>query len=262
VGDVDLSDEIDTLRERDVEAIIFHGTDRSFSILLKELRDQDALYLSTEDARTVTASKRTRRKRGRSWRPQIAAFDGVISPRSGSRNEIPAGTVAADTYARGAHYLPIPAFREFRENYIAWWDEEPLGWERRAYEATLMIGWAARRTEPGEDIAATLETLSGQRLGGLDVSFGPDDHTSDTQTTVGLWVVPRSGLDIREQSDLPGNMPWVMLARGFSTGGTRSDVLPEDWDYLFLGRYRPDGPSPRLTKARFGVATTRRDPVH
>jgi hypothetical protein len=150
----------------------------------------------------------------------------------------------------------------FRNAFKDWWDEDPLGWQRRAYEATLMIGWAARRSEPGTDIAVTLEKLTGERMGGLDITFGPDDHTSVIQTTVGLWVVPRAGLNVPERDSLPDELPWVFLSRGFSTSGERTDVLPQDWNALFEGSYRANGPAPRVTSSAFGVATSRRDPVH
>ena len=173
-----------------------------------------------------------------------------------------AGTVASDTYARGAHYLPIPSFRRFVTAFRGWWDSAPLGWERRAYEATRMIGWAARQGEEGEDLARVLEGMRGERLGGLDVTFGPDDHTSVDQTTVGLWVVPRRGARAAEVGRVPAAPPWVPLARGFSIDGQRTDVLPEDWRHLFTGSPPKNGPAPRISRSKFGVATPRRDPVH
>jgi hypothetical protein len=173
-----------------------------------------------------------------------------------------AGTVASDTYARGAHYLPVPSFRKFRTAFRGWWDSDPLGWERRAYEAVRMIGWAAGRSEEGDDLARVLEGMRGARIGGLDVTFGPDDHTSVDQTTVGLWVVPRRGADARERGRLPDQLPWVPLARGFSIDGERTDVLPADWRHLFKGSPPKNRPAPRISRSIFGVATPRRDPVH
>lgn len=260
-GDSDLSDELTELRSRDVEAIVFQGVPAAARLLFDELSSRDESYISTLDARTVTATKKERKRAVAGWHPQIAGFDGIIHPATGDDAGIPPGVVAADTYARGAFQLPIPSFREFREDYVAWWDDDPTGWQLRAYEAAMLVGWAARRSEPGEDIAITLESISGERFGGLDISFGPDDHTSVIPTTVGLWVVPREGSYIGEL-DLPESMPWVMLARGFSTNGKRTDVLPKDWEELFRGIYRPDGPAPRLSAARFAVATPASDPVH
>jgi hypothetical protein len=173
-----------------------------------------------------------------------------------------AGSVASDTYARGAHYLPIPSFKRFLAAFRGWWDSAPLGWERRAYEAVRMIGWAARQAREGEDLALVLEGMRGERLGGLDVTFGPDDHTSVDQTTVGLWVVPRRGARAAEVGRVPAALPWVPLARGFSIDGRTTDVLPEDWRPLFSGSPPPDGPAPRNSRSTFGVATPRRDPVH
>ncbi|MFP5299216.1 MAG: ABC transporter substrate-binding protein [Actinomycetota bacterium] len=259
----DLTDELNRLRRAEVEAVIFHGDPNEATALFEGVSELDATYVSTEQARTVSLSRRAgARDRRREWRPQIATFDGAISPFTDPSGGIPPGTVGSDSYARGAFYLPVPEFEQFRRSYEAWWDQAPTGWQRRSYEAASLIGWAARRTEPGDDIAATLASLEGVRFGGLDVAFGPDDHTSVIPTTVGLWVVPRSGIDVPERGELPSAMPWVPLSRGFSTGGERTDVLPQDWNHLFVGSYRPNGPAPRVGAARFGVSTTRRDPVH
>lgn len=260
--DDDLSTELEALRDRRVEAVVFHGDPNEARVLFAGIAEMDATYVSTQEARTVSLPRRQQRRRGNEWRPQIVTFDGAISPFSGVDENIPAGTVGAETYARGVYYLPVPEFERFASVYQAWWDQRPTGWQRRSYEAASIIGWAARRTEPGEDIAKTLERLEGERFGGLEVTFGPDDHTTTIPTTVGLWVVPRSGLGVREHATLPANLPWVPLSRGFSTGGERTDVLPQDWNHLFRGSYRPSGPAPRIGAARFGVATNRRDPVH
>jgi hypothetical protein len=127
-----------------------------------------------------------------------------------------------------------------------------------------MIGWAARRVPTGSDadVARVLEKIRGERFGGLDVTFGPDDHTSVDQTTVGLWVIPRPGIPIRERSELPPSLPWVPLARGFSIDLERTDVLPEDWKWLFRNAPPKKAPAPKISRALFGVATGRKDPVH
>lgn len=172
----------------------------------------------------------------------------------------PIGTVASGTYARGAHYLPIPSFERFRAAFSDWWDgDEPLGWELRAFDAASMIGWAAQKTRPGADVAATLESLNGARFGGLDVTFGPDDHTAVDQTTIGLWVRPRSAFtDLIPTSDLP----WLPLARGFSIDGERTSILNRDWKFLFRNPPPPDAPAPRVGRMRYAVASPRSDRVH
>ena len=188
-------------------------------------------------------------------RAQLVGFDlGMGSP------PLREGTVVSDTYARGAHYLPIPSFERFRDAFEGWWDgDEPLGWELRAYDAASIIGWAAQRAPAGSDIAATMETLSGARFGGLDVTFGPDDHTAVDQTTVGLWVRPRRAFtDLLETTDLP----WLPLARGFSIDGERTAILNRDWRYLFRNPPPPDGPAPRTHRMRYAVTSPRSDPVH
>ena len=188
-------------------------------------------------------------------RAQILGFDsGMGSP------PLAEGTVVADTYARGAHFLPIPSFERFRESFRDWWDgDEPLGWELRAFDAASMIGWAAQNTRPGADVAGTLEALDGARFGGLDVTFGPDDHTAVDQTTIGLWVRPRNAFtDLIATSDLP----WLPLARGFSIDGERTSILNRDWKFLFRNPPPMDGPAPRVGRMRYAVTSPRSDPVH
>ena len=107
-----------------------------------------------------------------------------------------------------------------------------------------------------------LESLDGERFGGLDVTFGPDDHTSVDQSTVGLWVIPRTNIHVRERRGLPETMPWVVLSRGFSIDGQDTEIPSKDWLYLFRNAPDPNGPPPKITKAKFGVATRRNDPVH
>ena len=187
---------------------------------------------------------------------QVIAFDlGMVTGR-----QLPIGSVVSDSYARGAHYLPIPSFERFRRSFADWWDgAEPLGWELRAYDAVGAIGWAAQRTPVGGDAAATLERMSGTRFGGLDVTFGPDDHTAVDQQTVGLWVRPRSAF-----GDLipTGSLPWLPLARGFSIDGERTAILNRDWRYLFTNPPPPDAPAPRFGRMRYAVDSPRSDKVH
>jgi hypothetical protein len=188
----------------------------------------------------------------------VVGFDGALAPSGRLR----VGTVASESYARGAHYLPIPSFESFRGAFMGWWDEAPVGWERRAYEAGRLIGWAYREARPGDDLAGALERLRGERFGGLDVTFGPDDHTVVEPTTLGLWAVPRRAIYVRERTELPDRMPWVPLFRTFSTSGRRTDVREQDWRYLFRSPPPPKGPAPRPTRTKFGITTSRRDPVH
>ncbi|MEA2453064.1 MAG: hypothetical protein QOG04_1774 [Actinomycetota bacterium] len=188
--------------------------------------------------------------------PQVIAFDLGMT----DGDQLPVGTVVSDTYARGAHYLPVPSFERFRESFKEWWDgAEPLGWELRAYDAASMLGWAAQRTPLGEDTAAFLERLKGARFGGLDVTFGPDDHTAVDQQTVGLWVRPRSAFASLIPTD---ELPWLPLARGFSIDGDRTVVLNRDWRYLFRNPPPPDGPAPRFNRMRYAVTSPRSDPAH
>jgi ABC-type branched-subunit amino acid transport system substrate-binding protein len=190
------------------------------------------------------------------WKLKIIAFDLGM----GAGRNYPIGTAVSDTYARGAHYLPIPSFERFRASFKEWWDgAEPLGWEVRAYDAASMIGWASQRTPVGEDSAKILETLNGVRFGSLDVAFGPDDHTSVDQQTVGLWVRPRSAF----ASMIPTtDLPWLPLARGFSIDGDRTAVLNRDWRYLFRNPPPPNGPAPKIERMRYAVTSGRRDRVH
>ncbi|MFN2389523.1 MAG: ABC transporter substrate-binding protein [Actinomycetota bacterium] len=265
-----LADRLATLERRRVEAVVVEGTPDVFADVLAILDRMGARYRSRSQARGVRSAPGAPGGKTSAWRPQVVGTDLTLSPRAGSA---PPGTVAADTYARGAHYLPVPSFSRFRRAFTAWWDAPALGWERRAYEAASMIGWAARTTgrtvpEAGDeeaelvDLAVTVEGIRDLRFGGLDVTFGPDDHTAVTETTVGLWVVPAARADVRERDRLPSQWGWVPLSRGFSIDGERTAIRPEDWRYLFRKAPPRDGPAPRITRMRFGVATTRRDPIH
>lgn len=256
-----LDQALTALRRRQVEAIVVEGSPAVGQAVIDRLDQLGHGYRGTASARIASATGRGKeRPVPGSWRPQVVGFDGLLA-RVPEGSELPPGTVAADTYARGAHYLPVPSFQSFREAYVNWWESEPLDWERRAYEAVMMIGWAARQGADEGDLALALESLREQRFGGLDVTFGPDDHTSVDEASVGLWVVPRRGA-ARETPDLPPGLPWVPLGRGFSIDGEDTDIHSKDWKHLFPGSPRPDGPAPKLRKALFGVTSARADPIH
>lgn len=267
-GDVDIDRALRDLERRKVEAIVVEGSPALGQAVIGRLAETGRGYRNTAAARIASTPKRPKsrnskdraRPRPRPWRPQVVGFDGILG-RVAEGGELPAGTVASDTYARGAHYLPIPSFESFRKAYVNWWESEPLEWERRAYEAVMMIGWAAREGARDGDLALTLETMREERFGGLDVTFGPDDHTSVDATSVGLWVVPRPGA-APEARRLPPEFPWVPLGRGFSIDGEDTDIHSRDWKYLFRGSPRPQGPAPKVRKALFGVTSPRSDPIH
>ncbi|HVM36439.1 MAG TPA: ABC transporter substrate-binding protein [Actinomycetota bacterium] len=250
------------LRARRVEGLAVPGGPETFSTVLDVLADMGARYRSTAQARVASAPRRVRRRRMRSnwWRPQVAGFDGAISTRVTS--PLPPGTVAADSLARGVHFLPVPEFEEFDAKFRRWWDQPPLGWEQRAYDSALAIGWAARRAEPGEDIARSLEGLDGVRFGGMDIVLGHDDHTLVDQTQVGLWTVPRPGEVAGRAGRRPANLPWVPLARGFAIDGKTTDIAPGDWKHLFRRPPPTDAPPPPARRMRFAVSTRRADPLH
>jgi ABC-type branched-subunit amino acid transport system substrate-binding protein len=241
----DPEDAVEKFVDKGVESIVVEGGPQFFSEVAETLDRTGSAYEST------IAAKRT----GRHVRPQLVGLDMGVTDYF-----LPVGTVASDSYARGAHYLPIPSFERFRESFKEWWDgAEPLGWELRAYDAASMIGWAAQRTPAGGDVARILETLEGDRFGGLDVTLGPDDHTAVDQQTVGLWVRPRSAF----RDTIPTNaLPWLPLGRGFSIDGDRTTILNRDWRYLFKNPPPPDGPAPRLVRMRFAVTSSRSDPIH
>ncbi len=248
-----LRDQLDALERARVQAVVVDGSPGAVALALGELRARGATYRTTRLAR---------RGRPAPWRPQVAAFDLALSPRI-RPGLVPPGTVASDDYARGAHYLPVPSLREFRSAFENWWGEQPLGWERRAYEATRLIGWAfARAVAEETSVAETLGGVERQRFGGLDVVLGPDDHTVVNQPYVGLWVVPRPGAPVPERPRLPEALPWVPLARGFSIDGETTDVAARDWRYLFRSAPSARGQAPKNPRWRFGVTTPRSDPVH
>ncbi|HEV3472967.1 MAG TPA: hypothetical protein VG408_07140, partial [Actinomycetota bacterium] len=181
-------------------------------------------------------------------------FDATIAP---DMDDLVPGTLAADSYARGTHALPIPSFENFQDAFEEWWGEPALGWEYRAYDAARMIGWAAQNGRPTDDVARSLESMRGARFGGLDITFGPDDHTAVDQTTIGLWAMPRPGF-----SPASDGLPWMPLARGFSIDGERTAVMSRDWRYLFRNPPPPDGPAPRITRMRYAVNSPRSDAIH
>jgi hypothetical protein len=260
-GSDDIRAALRPMARSDIQAVVVQGPPDTFENVLAHQRNSGDEYETTRLAR---APGRRPRAGGRVWAPQIIGFDSAISPHVDGDLLTP-GVVASDSYARGAYYLPIPSFERFRERFTGWWDAPPLGNERRAFEAVQMIGWAARRVPTGKntDIAGVLEKLRGERFGGLPVTFGPDDHTSVDQTTIGLWVVPRSGIPVRERDSARASLlPWVLLHRGFSIDGDRTSIFPEDWKWMFRNAPPKNGPAPKIPKAKFGVTTGKRDPVH
>ena len=244
---------LDVMERKKVQAIVVEGGPEEIEGMLRALNVRGSTYETTKLAR-----------RGRpEWRPQVVGFDTMVSPEI-DPDVLTEGLVAADTYARGAHYLPIPSFEEYRDAFEDWWGGEPqqIGWERRSYESVQLLGWAARQYPSNRDVdfAAVLQDVRGKRFGGLDITFGPDDHTAADQATVGLWVVP--AVQVPESGDLPETLPWVPLARGFSIDGDRTNVLNQDWKYLFTNAPPKEAPAPKLKKQKFGVTTGRSDPVH
>ena len=256
--------QLDRLESVGSEAIVVQASPSGFHAIVAALGARGAAYKDTDAARISSLPKKVvrrlrKREASRPWRPQVAGFDLAISP---ADERPPAGTLAADTYGRGAHYLPLPSLEDFRRKFVAWWDSEPIAWEQRAYSGVRAIGWAVAHAREDEDLARTLERLRGRRFGSLDVTLGPDDHTFVGATTVGLWVVPRSGVSIRDAGDLPDALPWVPLSRGFSIDGETTDILPEDWRHLFRRPPPPNGPAPKVRQLRYGVSTPKTDPVH
>ncbi len=253
-GAADLMSRLRTLRRRRVQAIVAEGAPSGFETIVRALARMDASYETTAAARAIA------RRAATAWRPHLAGFDLAMSPLATTAP--PSGTVVADSYVRGVHYLPVPAFESFRRAYRDWWGETPLGWEHRAFEAARAIAWANALSQEKEiSVIDALERLRGARFGGGHIVLGPDDHTTVNQIDVGLWVVPRPGIPVRERGRFR-LLPWVPLARGFSVDGDETDITAEDWRYLFKGAPPAKGPPPRLGRALFGVTTPRRDPVH
>jgi ABC-type branched-subunit amino acid transport system substrate-binding protein len=256
----DLAAALARLRRNRVEAIVVQGAPGGFKPIFDELGRLQARYLGTPSARIASAPRKVRDRRLRKdwWHPQVAGFDQMITERDPAP---PPGTVATAPYSRGAHYLPVPSIKSFRAAFRDWWDDLPLGYERRAYEATLALGWAAERASGDGDLARRLETLRGKRFGGLPVTLGPDDHLTVEEVTIGLWTVPAPGDRVPERERLPKELSWVPLARGFSIDGETTDILSSDWKWLFRDPPPPNGPAPKFARLRFGVRTPRSDPL-
>lgn len=246
------------LRKRRAEAVVVQGGPRAFDRVVATLHAMESSYRTTAAARFASAPVDAQ-VAGKKWRPQVVGFDAGIHP---SDQVIPDGTAVSDSYARGVEYLPVPSFKAFRTGFVDWWGHQPLGWQLRAYQAVQMIGWARLRTDQGEDVAATLERLRRVRFGGLDVTLGPDDHMAVDEPTIGLWTIPRSGIQVTERSRLPVSLPWVPLARTLARDKKTTAVPAQDWLYLFRGKASPQGPPPAWSRMRFGVTTPRSDPVH
>jgi Periplasmic binding protein len=250
------------LRRRHAEAVVVEGDAGVLARVATRLQRTGHAYRDTDAARIASAAKGVRRRRLRSdhWHPQLAAFHSAFSRRIDVR--LPPGTIVAAPLDRGAYYLPIPSFDRFRRAFEDWWGEgPPFGWQQTAYGGAHMIGWAVLHSREEQDLANTMEDLRGRRFGGLDVSFGPDDHLAVDHLSVGLWVVPRPRASVRERDRLPGGLPWVPLSRGFSSNGEKTDIAPRDWRYLMRKAPR-NGPRPSFRKMKFGVTSGRRDPVH
>jgi ABC-type branched-subunit amino acid transport system substrate-binding protein len=251
---------LDRFRAARVEALVVDGSPQVFSATISALARKDAAYVSTSEARTVSGRARKRLRRRKSpWRPQVVAFDSAISPFADTPG--PPGTVAAESFARGAHYIPIPSLATFSSAFREWWGEEPLGWERRAFEATSLVGWADAHGSDGDDLAKVLEGLSGKRFGGLDVGFGPRDHVTLDREDLGLWVVPRPDEKLSEREALTRTMPWVPLDRAWSSRG-RTTAARRDWPYLFGPGTRKAKRRPPIRRMQWGITSGRRDPLH
>jgi hypothetical protein len=251
----DLRAPLRRLRARAVEAIVVHGPPDAFGAALRTLDVMGATYHTTRAARIASAPPSRFPGPRRPWLPQVVGFDDAISP---SDQRLPPGTVASASYERGVHYLPVASFKRFEEAYSQWWDSPPLGREQRAFAAVLMLGWAA--SSGSLDLAVALERIPAVRFGGGDVTLSASDHVAGTRRDVGLWVVPRPGIEVAERSHLPRSMPWVPLARSFASG-ERTRLEKKDWISLF--RFiPPEGLAPRFESMRFGVTTGASDPVH
>ena len=252
----DLRAPLERLREQAVEAIVVHGAPADFARTLRMLDVMGARYRTTSAARIASAPSSRRSGPLTPWQPQIVGFDDAIFP--SDQHRPPPGTVAAASYERGVHYLPIGSFREFRRAYSMWWESPPLGREQRAFEAVRILGWAA--TTGALDLAVALERIPPVRFGGTDITLSQTDHVIGSIRDVGLWVVPRRGITVRERSDLPRELPWVPLARSFASRG-RTRLERQDWTSLFAF-IPPKSLAPRFQSMRFGVTTPASDPVH
>ncbi len=244
---------LQVMKEKGIQALIVDADPPTWRELLVEIDRLGASYQGTAKARRNTRSK--------AWHPQLAGFDLTVTPLP--PEEVPApGTIAADTYARGAHYLPVPEFESFHSDFTDWWGSSPQGWELRSYDAVRAIGWAWGHSLSGAPgVNAALETMSGSRFGGLEAFFSPNDHVFPDVDSIGLWVVPEAG-SAPESATLGPSIPWVPLARAWTTEGGRTTIPAQDWRYLFSGAPGPNSQAPRFSRSLFGVTTPHGDPLH
>lgn len=249
-GDLDAA--LVRLEAARVQGLVVDAAPPLLAEIFDRLRQGDHAYRTTRIARRAAAGPT-----GRPWRPQILSFDSAVAPADlGVRPFV--GTVAADGYARGAGFMQVPSFIRFRSAFREWWGEDPLGWQRRSYDAVRLVGWAVEHSQDGPaGVAAALEKARGERFGGPDISFSENDHIAADLADVGLWVVPSPASGARS----PKGLSWVPLARRFAIGA-RTHLPPEDWRFLFVGRPRAEGPPPSYRRFRYGVTSGPRDPVH
>jgi len=258
----DLREHLRTLRKRRVEAMVVQGSPAAATAVFEGLRRMGAAYRTTSAARIASAPPRRRaaRRASGSWHPLVAGLDAFVSPRARAPRR---GSIASDSFARGAHLLPAEPLRRFRSAFWRWWGARPLGWERRSYEAALMLGWAVRRAASDTDLAAVLEGLRGRRFSGSSVTFGARDHVAPNLGAMGLWVVPEDGLPVQERilRARLSEFPWVPLARTFTREGSRTSIRRALWPTLF-GRRRSADRAPPYWDMLWSVRTPPSDPVH
>jgi ABC-type branched-subunit amino acid transport system substrate-binding protein len=271
-GRTSIAAALSRLRRRHAEAVVLEGQPEDLAAAVHALQAMGAVYRSTPSARIASASPKMRARRLRSghWRPQILGFDSLIS-RAVTDAGAPPGSVGADSYARGFFYLPLPRMRSFRVAFQQWWDAPPTGWERRAYDAVRMIGWAVKqagllrgpagdRPPDRSDLARSLYRIDGRNFSGVPISLSRHDRAALGAPEVGLWTVP--GPADRFWGKLPVSLRWIMLGRGFAGPGGRTRLPSFTWPYLFRRRYLTGTRPPPATALRYGVATRASDPIH
>ncbi len=100
------------LRQDHVEVLILQGSPATVRVTTRRgPRDESDLRGHAGRAH-LFCPRRVARRRQRSdyWQPQVIGFDLAIAP---GRTRLRPGTVAADAYSRGAHFLPVPELRAF-----------------------------------------------------------------------------------------------------------------------------------------------------
>lgn len=175
---------------------------------------------------------------------------------------LPPGTVAPGPYTWAPWARPISRVRAFRSSFRRTIGSLPVASEQEGYDAVriLAAGLEATGGRTGEPLVRRLEgnRPTGPVFSSTSVTLGPDDHLFAGELWIGLYAVPGPGE--RPEPWLRGTR-WRPIIRTFTYDGERT-LYPQHDRRVFFPFWRPGRPSPKFRRARWGIVTGRRDPLH